>query len=451
MKKFVVLLCVLCMAFIVAACESDTVEGAGGHTHYFSSASCSQPETCFVCGMTRGTTLDHTFVLGVCTECDAYSEFDCPTLCFDGNMSGMVSKEDVKKVKFEYRTKEQTISGYAKIKFQGSSSMAYEKKNYTINLYENQECSQKMGLDVGWGEQNKYCLKANWVDKTHARNIVTAKLAGEVQKKYGLLDVAPNNGAIDGFPIAVYINGSFQGLYTMNIPKDAWMFAMDEDNPNHIVIAGDSWNDPVLFKEIPTDFSDWALEVGQENEETLQKVQRLIAFVRDSSDKEFKNNFEQYLNLDATLNYYVMMDYCWMYDNTGKNMLLATYDGNVWYPTLYDLDTTWGTTYNGKGLTEYEDELLSVSNNRLWKRFGELYKKEIAERYFELRATLLDTEYVMAKFNEFHNSIPEELLTYETEKWDKEEAPTPGYPLSQIQEYLDSVIPRLDAKYTEWK
>jgi spore coat protein CotH len=226
---------------------------------------------------------------------------------------------------------------------------------------------------------------------------------------------------------------------------------MDEDNPNHIVIAGDSWNDPVLFKEIPTDFSDWELEVGQENEETLQKVQRLIAFVRDSSDWEFKKNFEQYLNLDATLNYYVMMDYCWMYDNTGKNMLLATYDGNVWYPTLYDLDTTWGTTYNGKGLTEYEDELLSVSNNRLWKRFGELYKKEIAERYFELRATLLDTEYVMAKFNEFHNSIPEELLTYETEKWDKEEAPIPGYPLSQIQEYLDSVIPRLDAKYTEWK
>ena len=30
-----------------------------------------------------------------------------------------------------------------------------------------------------------------------------------------------------------YLNDEFLGIYTMNIPKDAWMFNMDEDNEKH--------------------------------------------------------------------------------------------------------------------------------------------------------------------------------------------------------------------------
>ncbi len=265
--------------------------------------------------------------------------------------------------------------------------------------------------------------------------------------------MAPNNGVIDGFPIELYINGNFHGLYTMNIPKDDWMFGMDENNPNNVVICGENWTKPVLFQDIPTDFSAWSVEVGPENDETLAKVQRLIAFVRDSSDDEFKANFSQYLNLDATLNYYVMMNYCWMPDNVGKNMLLATYDGNVWYPSLYDLDTTWGTNYMGNNLYDYKNHLMSSDDSILWSRLEKLYKKEIVTRYFELRSSIMDANYIMTKFNEFYNSIPQEILDRETAKWGivATGEPIPGYPISQIQEHLNSVTPRLDAKYNSWK
>ena len=71
-----------------------------------------------------------------------------------------------------------------------------------------------------WGTQKKYCLKANYVDFSHCRNIVAAKLWGQAvrsrptrnDKLYGL----PNGGAIDGFPIMVAINGEYQGIYTFN-------------------------------------------------------------------------------------------------------------------------------------------------------------------------------------------------------------------------------------------
>ena len=133
-------------------------------------------------------------------------------------------------------------------------------------------------------------------------------------------------------------------------------------------------------------------------------------------------------------------------------MLLATYDGKVWYPSLYDLDTSWGTHYTGKELYNYKDSLLSVRHGLLWKRLEEHYRDEIVERYFELRSTILDEDYIMAKFNDFYDSVPEEVWDRETEKWDpKGTGEIPGYPISQIQEYLDYMLPKLDAKYGKWK
>ena len=354
-------------------------------------------------------------------------------------------------IDFEYRSRGQTVDGAAKIKIQGTSSTQYAKKNYTITLYDDSNYSSKKKLDVGWGAQSKYCLKANWIDKTHSRNVVTAKLGAQMQAKYGLFNVAPHNGTVDGFPVEIYINGEFHGLYTMNIPKDEWMFGMDKNNPNHIVICGENWNDPVLFKSIPTDLKDWTVEAGPEDDATLQKVQRLVKFVKDSSDAEFKANFDQYLNFDSTINYYIMMNCAWLSDNAGKNMLLATYDGKVWYPTLYDLDTSWGTHWKGTSLYNYSSGVINGSNSLLWQRIEKLYKKEIAARYFELRQSVLSKENIMAEFNNFKASIPKEVLDRETAKWNTAEHPIPGYDISQIEEYINIVFPRLDNRFSGWK
>lgn len=423
--------------------------------HSFKPATCTRPNECKVCGVLSGKALGHNYVLGECTTCKDYSKSYCPKLYFTGDMSKITDPNQRDKkiecnISFEYRSREQIVNGAAKIKIQGTSSTQYAKKNYTITLYNNSDYSSKKKLDVGWGGQSKYCLKANWIDKTHSRNIVTARIAGKIQAKYDLFSNAPHNGTIDGFPVEVYVNGEFHGLYTMNIPKDEWMFGMDKDNPNHIVICGENWNDPVLFKSVPTDLKDWTVEAGPENDATLQKVQRLVSFVKDSSDAEFKANFSQYLDFDSTINYYVMMSYGWLSDNSGKNMLLATYDGKVWYPTLYDLDTSWGTNWRGDGTYNYSSGVVNGSQSLLWQRIEKLYKKEIAERYFELRSDILDPENVMAEFNSFYNSIPQEVLARETAKWNTSEHTIPGYDLSQIKEYLNTVIPRLDERYKGW-
>jgi len=311
-----------------------------------------------------------------------------PRLYFEGDIAGMETKEDIRSISVQYKSRDMDFSGYAELKIQGTSSLSYEKKNYTIKFFEDKAHADKLKLDMGWGKENKYCLKANWIDRTHARNVVSAKLVTQMQRKYDLLTQAPRNGAVDGFPVEVYVNGDFHGLYTFNIPKDDWQFGMDSDNPNHIVIGGEGWEPANLFEAEP-DFKTWAVEVGEENDETLEKMKTLFDFVVNSSDEEFKANLNDHLDLDALLNYYVFTDFAYLTDNRGKNILIATYDGVKWYMSLYDLDTSWGTTYNGYGLQPYEEKLVDMDKSNLFVRLEENFPEELAERYFALRRDIL--------------------------------------------------------------
>lgn len=378
---------------------------------------------------------------------------DIPKLYFTGDISEMQEKSDVRQIAFKFVKDGQTVDGYAEIKIQGSSSIYYDKKNYTLKFFEDEALTNKLMVDVGWGPQNKYCMKANYIDRTHARNVVTAKLASKVQAKYNLLTQAPKNGLIDGFPIEIFDNGEFLGLYTFNIPKDAWQFGMDNDYPDHIVICGDGWDEANVFKALP-DFDTWEVEVGEESDETLAKMTRLFDFVINSSDEEFKTNFSQYLNLDSALNYYVMADIAYMPDNLGKNMLIATYDGMEWYLSLYDLDTTWGTNFSGTGLWEYESKLLDLSTNNLFARMEKAFSKELAERYFELRKELLTNDAIMAEFEAFKECIPEMTFEKERLRWSMHpnflREGLLGADYDQIEAYLNAVSDRLDAKYNAW-
>lgn len=369
-----------------------------------------------------------------------------PKLYFYGDVDKLTSKNEEIRIKVEYKDEKNSFNGYAKIKWQGSSSLNYEKKNYTIKFYKDSDLEEKLKIDFGWGKQNKYCLKANWIDKTHSRNIVTAKLASQMQKKYDLFSNTPNNGVIDGFPIEIFLNGDFLGLYTMNIPKDAWMFNMDEDNSKHTVIVGDANNSTVSFKSNIKEFSDWELEVGVDNEETLNAFNRLISFVKDSSDEEFKNSINDYFNLDSLLNYYSMMQLAQLKDNQSKNMILATYDQEIWYTSLYDLDTSWGTHWMGTSLYDYSIPL--QSDSLLWSKLVRNFPNELADRYFELRKDILSKENILKEFNEFYNSIPESTLNKENARWKN----IPGYDIEQIEDFLDVRLPVIDKymgdKYT---
>lgn len=373
------------------------------------------------------------------------SKISIPKVYFEGDISNMINKEDERDILIKYTSSEVNFVSNAKIKIQGSSSLDYEKKNYTINLYEDDSYNDKYKVDVGqgWGAQSKYCLKANWIDKTHSRNIVSARIAGIVQSKYNVLNDLPNHGSIDGFPVEIYINNEFLGLYTWNMPKDEWIWNMDKNNQNHIVLGGKDWSDQVLFKKEVTDFEEdgWDIEIGTPNQETIENFNKIIRFINDSSDEEFVRDFDKYLNKDATLNYLVMLYLLEATDNTGRNLMLATYDnGQTWYPCLYDLDTTFGTWWDGLRLQDSYETTPKDAESKLFLRMIECFADEISTRYFELRKDIFTKESILREFNVFFGSIPEKTYKKEAKRWKD----IPGYGIDQIEEFLDFRIPFLD-------
>lgn len=368
---------------------------------------------------------------------ESVSELD--KLYIEGDISGMTKALGEREIKVKYEGKNKIFEKYATIKVQGSSSVAYEKKNYTIKFYENDNYNAKFKVDLGWGEESKYVIKANWIDKTHSRNIVTARIAAQVQSKYNLLSNAPNNGLIDGYPIEVYLNGEFYGLYTMNIPKDEWLYDMDDKNENHIVMVAEELTNMTTFKENAT-YDYWSCEVGTANQETLAKFNRFTNFIMNSTDEEFKNNIDDYLNVDATINYYVILQTFYISDNIGKNLVLITYDGKIWYPTLYDLDASFGTQFNGRKEFEY-DQLIDMDISILFKRLRENFSNEIADRYFELRSDILTEQNIYNQIDSFYNLIPKTTFIKEQHKWGED---IPGYDIEQMKTYISNRLPVID-------
>ena len=348
---------------------------------------------------------------------------DIPKVFFVGEMP--TTKDDVF-AEMTYISKTLNFHSYIKIKCQGTSSMKYPKKNYTINLFEDAERTTKLKKDFkGWGQQSKFCLKANWIDISHSRNIVSARLWGDVVKSRSnyeelpeLLRTAPNQGAIDGFFIKVYYNGVYQGRYTWNIPKDKWMTNMDDTLDNHCILCGENY-DGGCFRTAPIiDGSDWSDEVHDVVPDSIKtRWTEVVNFVMNSSDEEFKTNLGNYFDVQSLIDYHVFGMCCCGSDSYGKNQIYMTYDGNKWIASMYDLDTTWGLYWNGETLVSYdyarekfEDMTNERQGNLLYKRLEENFYVELQTRWAELKNNALSLTNIINRFERFTDVMTSDLI-----------------------------------------
>ena len=339
-----------------------------------------------------------------------------PILALSGDITGM-DKNHPKNMMYTYGEH----TGLCSMKWQGSSSVAYDKKNFTITFDNPFEAME------GWGAQKKYCTKANYIDHSHARNVVCARLWGETVKSRAtvpaVLQNLPNYGAVDGFPIIITINDEFQGLYTMNVPKDGWMFGMGSRTQEAIVCA-DKWVDATSFKgEAKIDGTDFKLEyVSNEDDDAwvATSLNRLINACVNSDGSDLDTTIAQYLDWQSAIDYYIFCVLTEGADMTGKNYLLATFDGVKWYFSAYDMDSTFGLHYSGK-------TFLPADNNPTFTQFAsfhrvmeliKLYKKDaLKARYAELRGSVFSESNIAVLFNNFTGLMPSPVFIQDVKRW----------------------------------
>lgn len=330
------------------------------------------------------------------------------------------------------------ISGFLQIAWQGDSSRIYPKKNFKIKLFKDQSCTDKLKIKPrsDWDNNNKFNLKANWIDATQARNLVNSELFAqataitkfennEVEAK---LSNTQNLGQMEGFPIEVYLNGNYQGLYTFNTKKDEVTFGMDKKQKGQEAITCEKSTSVFRDLTLKLDGQNYATVVNDTPDADLVlNFQKFQEFINNSTDSDFKQNLKNYTDVTAWINCYLFGNLSQMYDFDNKSVILLTYNnGAYFYPILYDYDSTWNLMYDGSNVNPSDwydlnnpsnNAITQKNGNKLYERLYNNYKDEIVSQYKVLRNKVWSNMAIIKAYKDFIRSIPEEAYEKEQEKW----------------------------------
>lgn len=389
---------------------------------------------------------------------DNLSKFDAtqykiPVLYLYGNkITSLKDKTQSLENEVTYKFPKYNVQGTVKkFKVQGSSSAYLPKKNYTLNL------DQDFIVFPHYGKQHKYVIKANMNDFSQARNVVNAKIWGKVRSSrisenklqdndgnylvdekgnhiIGVTDpqlaIGGTYGAVDGFPIAVYVNDKYWGLYSFNIPKDDWMAKMPSKQGYAIVDT--TWMPQGAFTK-NTNFKD-SMELqfcGTKNKKwAMDSINKLIdaAIAHYDTKETFDAAILPLLDVDSAIDYFIYSLAIDNVDGIYRNYLLQTFNGTKWYFAAYDLDETYGrtpqlSTYllpNREGTNLYKDGITVdtvTANNRLFYQLWKFHSDEIKHRMDELLNSSLSIEQVDNEFTNYEIDIPDALKNEEAKIW----------------------------------
>ena len=331
----------------------------------------------------------------------------------------------------EYISKTAKFHAYTYIKLQGKSTLTLPKKNYTVNLYSDENRSVKLNKEFkNWGFHNNFVLKADYNDILHARNVVGAKLWGKVVQSRSDYDTlpeelknSPNNGAIDGFPVRVYVNGSYQGLYNWTIPKCDWMTGMNSANANHVLLSSEfNDNRDVAYKNNPCNFNAlwdgnedyFSVEIGENGAEVVSSFNAIISAIMNQDLAAL----EQSLDIKSAIDYFIFQEVILGTDGLAKNMLLGTYDMTKWYLTAYDMDSTFDLDWNGTLLDDFDSAMPDPPYNNQYSSLLQYIKtyhsSEYVERYVELRKSVLSYSSIIEEFEKYVCIFGEDVYIKDT-------------------------------------
>ena len=384
-------------------------------------------------------------------------KYGMPVLYLWGsNILSLKDKSKTLKNEVTYSFPAYGVSGTVeKFKVQGASSVNSPKKNYTLNLDKDFEAFRN------YGKNHKYVIKANYAEPSQALNVVGARLWGSIRDTHkhadtGILNINGDQlvdnsgnriiaetdpqlsiggtyGAVDGFPIGVYINGQYWGIYTFNIPKDDWMAKMPKKSKNKYAIIDTIWTPQGAFlKETNLKDDQMELQFCSTKDTTWAKdsVNELIRAVMASYDSvdNFNQAVSPLLDIDSAIDYYIFSVLVDNDDGIFRNYLLQTFDGKKWYFAAYDLDSIFGRTPDfldhmpAKSDTDdWRDHGVTFENvtnaNRLMYQLWKFYKDEILNRTKALIDGVMSDSAVDTAFVDFARHIPIKAYNAELDVW----------------------------------
>lgn len=350
---------------------------------------------------------------------------------------------------------------YGELEAQGSSSLAYPKKNWTFSFYNDQAMKSSFKLRIGeWAYHSEFVFKSNYIDATHSRNIVANKIWEDIvnarpgfpkrenEKEFvagntTMLDRFSSGALthVDGFPCELYVNNYFYGIGTFNLGKKRENYDLISANQNHIQMGAETQINFGFYVS-----SQW--EIRNPKTPDTNFLGKINAWF-DSNNltgTTFKNNYTINHDLQNSIDFFLLAEIIQAEDMWDKNFLLTSWDSIKYYFLPYDMDTTFGLQWNGESIVGFSKTIRSVP---FWDKFYLAFEAEIKARYAELIAKDVLT------FDNFYRHFEEINKTFGVEKYQQDFSAWQGIPSNsiihtsfpQIYNWLGSRIAWMNSRY----
>lgn len=369
---------------------------------------------------------------------------------------------------------------HAIINAQGNSSLAFDKKNGAIDLCDDEWIGDKTPkVRIGdWVPQDSFHLKAYYTDFFRGVGAVSYKLYDQIVRTRGnmydrpwkkaLLDMSKigtttkslgnpyigdyelltDTGARcfpDGFPVAVYLNGTFYGIFSFQLKKHRDNYHMSKSTAEHVHLDGDLYEGTIFGGRDNIDWSQFEIrnpkglyaiggnkydadvkqeEIAGETEvnawietgklpdgktidskikKSLQMTAKVKKYIQDFADviptvktamatyeasskttedlKVFKDTFEKYFDKENLIDYQIVSDLIRNSDGFRKNWQWFTYNGVKWWVGLYDCDMSFGGHFQGNQIKDVLTEHIYADTYRPNVYVIKYYSDEMEKRY----------------------------------------------------------------------
>ena len=351
-----------------------------------------------------------------------YDNNTLPVIRMYGDMTNMTLETPVT-MRIKYTSPNEDLYGqsfdlpYCQVNWQGTSSLQYVLKNFTARLKDENMAVYEYSPYVNGIKEDVYCFKADYMESTHSRNVGIAKFVNEClydTKNPMQLQDANIRNSVNGFPCIMYINDELQGVYNFNLDRystksfgytneDKCLVYEVSANSDTTAGAFHKWTEGSGKDELSyykSDFECLYPPTRAAGNDNMSELIRLIKWVNDSSDEDFKDNFGNYFNKEYVLRYYLFVLVFGAVDSLGKNMKLATWDGLIWYPQVYDADTTIGLDNTGflkfdMDIEMGDENTFNTTGSKLWQRIVLLFQDELKAEYSLMRQDRFTVDNIM--------------------------------------------------------
>ena len=426
------------------------------------------------------------------------------------------TKQDNKKAFLEFWDMQGNyFKKHAILNAQGNSSMGFPKKNVSVDICDDEwlgEDTPKIRIGK-WVPQDSFHMKAYYTDFFRGVGAVSYKLYDQIVLTRGalydrpwkkaLLDMSkigittkslgnPNVGNYDlltdtgarcfpdGFPVAIYLNDVFYGIFSFQLKKHRDNYHLDKSTAENVhldgtlnyytifggkdsinwgefeirnpkglyAIGGNKYDADIKQEEIAgeTEVNSWiadgilpdGTEITSKIKKNLQLTAKVKKYIQNLSDavgvikaaeaaynassktsedfSTFKKVYEKYFDVENMIDYIIASDIIKNGDGFSKNWQFFCYDGIKWFVGLYDCDMTFGCEWS-----YITDTLTGHLNSSVDSPHGfiiKYYNDELEKRYKELMdCGIISPKNIYSLITDWMQRIGTSFFKQEYKKW----------------------------------